>query len=56
VFALDGELEPFGDRLIRLSVGDGFAAGPGIRHGISNVAEQAIITTDFVPPIKECAR
>lgn len=55
VFVIDGEVELFGDRSRRLTAGDTFVVGPGVRHGVRGVAETSRLIDAFAPPIEEYA-
>ncbi|WP_226010956.1 cupin domain-containing protein [Halomicrobium salinisoli] len=56
VFVIEGEIELFGDRERRLTAGDSFVVGPGVRHGIRGVAERTEIVDTFSPPIEDYRR
>lgn len=53
VYVINGEIELRGDTESRLSTGDSFVVGPGIKHGIRGVAPCSEIIDAFSPPIEE---
>ncbi len=56
VFVIEGEIELFGDCERRLTAGDSFIVGPGVRHGIRGVAGHSEIVDTFSPPIEDYGR
>lgn len=56
VFVVEGEVELFGDHERRLSAGDSFVVGPGVRHGVRGVAERTELLDTFSPPVEEYRR